>query len=202
MLEIARDIAGEPARSSYGAVERRAHLTAAELATYLLASKPVIIEGALERCPASSRWASPAALAERVGDVLVPLTSSSSGAIRYYRHLPQVPTPFSECVRRIFSNDGVSYYVHQTNLLEQAPQLGEDLVFPYPELGLRFNTEHAEVHYGLFLARVLERGLSEVRSESWPTSATSLEFDDVLIRNAQEGQESLLFEHVGTLVHS
>jgi uncharacterized protein DUF5925/ATPase family protein associated with various cellular activities (AAA) len=66
-------------------------------------------------------------------------------------------------------------------------------------LGLRFNTEHAEVQQGLFLARVLERGLNELRSESWVTSAP-LDVADVLFRHAHESHEAVLFEYERTLV--
>ncbi len=68
------------------------------------------------------------------------------------------------------------------------------------QLGLRFNVEHAEVQYGLFLALALERGLKELRSESWATASTSLPVDDVIFRHAREGHEAIVFEHDGTLV--
>jgi hypothetical protein len=70
----------------------------------------------------------------------------------------------------------------------------------HPELGLRFNAEHAEVHYGLFLVRALEGGLSEVRTESWPTASASLAVDDVIFRHTHEGHEAIVFEHGRTLV--
>ena len=71
----------------------------------------------------------------------------------------------------------------------------------HPELGLRFNAEHAEVHYGLFLARALERGLNEVRTESWATASASLEVDEAIFRHVQqETHETVVFEHGSTLV--
>ena len=69
----------------------------------------------------------------------------------------------------------------------------------FPELGLRFNAEHIEVHHGVFLARALERGLSELRTEHW-ASAANLEPEDVVLRHAYEGHESFIFEHDRTLV--
>jgi hypothetical protein len=69
----------------------------------------------------------------------------------------------------------------------------------HPLLGLRFNTEHAEAHYGLFLARALERGLSELRTEGWATAA-SLDVDDVIFRHTHEGHDAIVFEHGPTLV--
>jgi hypothetical protein len=69
----------------------------------------------------------------------------------------------------------------------------------HPQLGLRFNTEHAEAHYGLFLARALERWLSELRTESWATAA-SLDVDGVIFRHTHEGHDAIVFEHGPTLV--
>ena len=139
MKQAAHGTQTEPAHFTYGSVERRrANLTTAELEQYLQSSTPVILEGALEACPALQRWSSPEQLAERVGNIPVPLTRLPSGPIRYYRDLPHVTTPFAECVRLIFGRDGRSYYVHQADLIEQSPQLREDLVFPYPELALSF----------------------------------------------------------------
>jgi hypothetical protein len=69
----------------------------------------------------------------------------------------------------------------------------------HPELGLRFNTEHAEAHYGLFLVRALERGLSELRTESWATAA-SLDVDEVIFRHTHEGHDAIVFEYGSTLV--
>jgi len=126
------------AQLTYGSVERRVHVTADELEVYLRTSTPVIVERALELCPAMSRWSSPEKLAERVGNIDVPLTRLPTGPIRYYRDLPQVMTPFAECARLIFGGDGLSYYVHQANLIEQSPQLREDLPFPLPNVGLAF----------------------------------------------------------------
>lgn len=128
---------------SYGPVERRSSLTAAEIIDYLRTSTPVVIEGGLAHCPALARWSTPQALAERVGDRLVPVTQLPSGTIRYYRDLPHDMRPFSECVRNIFGGDGVSYYVHQANLLAESPKLLEDLVFPYPELEQRLHFQEA-----------------------------------------------------------
>jgi hypothetical protein len=71
---------------------------------------------------------------------------------------------------------------------------------PHPQLGLRFNTEHAEVHQGLFLTRVLERGLKELRTESWATASAALGVDDALYRHTSEGAELVVFEHEQTLV--
>lgn len=138
MEQTAQRTHTERAAAEYGRVERRAISSETEIREYLRSSTPVIIEGALHACPAFARWSSPAALGERVGDIVVPLTRLPTGPIRYYRDLPHEPTAFSRCVELIFGDDERSYYVHQADLIEQSPQLKEDLVFPYPGLGLSF----------------------------------------------------------------
>src|SRR5262245_6316126 len=70
----------------------------------------------------------------------------------------------------------------------------------HPELGLRFSAEHAELHDGLFMARVLTGGLNEVRTESWATTETTLTVDSVVFRHTREGHEVMVFEHEQTLV--
>jgi Domain of unknown function (DUF5925)/ATPase family associated with various cellular activities (AAA) len=70
-----------------------------------------------------------------------------------------------------------------------------------PELGLRYNAEHAQLHQGVFLARALERGLKELRSDQWASAANvEPEPEHLLVRHAYEGHESLVFEHDGKLV--
>jgi hypothetical protein len=69
-----------------------------------------------------------------------------------------------------------------------------------PELGLRFGAEHAELHDGLFMARVLSDGLNELRTESWATTASTLAVDPVILRHTREGHEVMVFEHGPTLV--
>ena len=52
----------------------------------------------------------------------------------------------------------------------------------------------------LFVERVLEDGLREVRNENWLTSATELQVGGPIMRSAGESGGELLFEHEGTLV--
>jgi hypothetical protein len=70
----------------------------------------------------------------------------------------------------------------------------------HPELGLRFSAEHAELHDGVFMARVLSGGLNEMRTESWATTATTLAVEPVILRHTREGHEVMVFEHGPTLV--
>ena len=70
-----------------------------------------------------------------------------------------------------------------------------------PELGLRFNAERAQLAQGVFLARALERGLKEFRSDQWASAANvDPEPARVVMRHAHEGQDVLVFEHDDSLV--
>jgi len=138
MNAASQDIQSESPHLVFGSVERRSNVTLSQLIHYLDTLTPVIIEGALEHCPARERWRSPTQLVDRVGDVLVPLTQLPSGPVRYYRDVPSVPTSFSECVRLIFGDNNTTYYVHEADLIARSPQLREDLVFPFPELNFTF----------------------------------------------------------------
>ncbi|MET0391376.1 MAG: cupin-like domain-containing protein [Polyangiales bacterium] len=148
----------EPVRLTFEKVEERHGLSARELEGYLRAQTPVIIRGALEHCPAMKRWATPDMLADRVGDVEVLLTRSTTWPIRYFRDLPEVPTPFREGIRRVFTPDeNASYYMHQRDLLSQAPQLAEDLIFPFPELATEFQLQFQEALFWIGSADTVSR---------------------------------------------
>jgi hypothetical protein len=70
-----------------------------------------------------------------------------------------------------------------------------------PELGLRYNAEHAQLAQGVFLARALERDLKEFRSEQWASSAhLEPEPAQMILRHAYEGHDVFVFEHDGALV--
>jgi hypothetical protein len=125
-------------------IDRRHQLTAAELdEEYVKPALPVVVTGIVDQWPAFRAWWPPKALGERGGSALVPLITLSEGPYRYYRQssqsdapsvlLPAVPTPFSECIERIFSSQGC-YYLHQVPLLDAMPQLEQDFSHPYPEL--------------------------------------------------------------------
>jgi hypothetical protein len=125
-------------------IDRRHQLSAAALqAEYITPARPVVVTGVVDQWPAFKSWWPPRALAERGGSAPVPLITLPDGPFRYYRHssqattpsvlLPHEPTPFSECIERIFSSRGC-YYLHQFPLLEAIPALAEDFWHPYPEV--------------------------------------------------------------------
>jgi hypothetical protein len=67
---------------------------------------------------------------------------------------------------------------------------------------LRLTQEVDEISYSVFVARVMERGLKEIKFDSWATAAQSLEpLGDPVHRNAGSGHETALFERDGTLLH-
>jgi hypothetical protein len=67
-------------------------------------------------------------------------------------------------------------------------------------IGLRYNAEHVDIEQGLFLERVLERGLTELRTEDWATSGRSFDVERPLFRHTYEGRESCIYEEGETIV--
>lgn len=124
-------------------VERRQSLRLDEFQNkYVKPGIPVVITDVVQHWPAFRLWSQPESFADRVGEVDVPLTKLNDGPRNYYFDIQPEPTPFRNSVRRIFGNEPPGYYLHETQLIELAPQLREDIVFPFPEL---------EVTHGPFL---------------------------------------------------
>jgi hypothetical protein len=75
------------------------------------------------------------------------------------------------------------------------------------DLGARFrisqSLEHEDPPSVVFLARVLDEGLRELRSEHWATSERSLaHLGEPLIRSVANGSESLVLEFGDAIVHT
>ena len=67
-------------------------------------------------------------------------------------------------------------------------------------VGLSVDVEIESAAVARFVERVLEEGLTEVRSDDWPTSATELAVAQPIVRTAGENRAQMLFERDDTLV--
>jgi Domain of unknown function (DUF5925)/ATPase family associated with various cellular activities (AAA) len=70
----------------------------------------------------------------------------------------------------------------------------------HKRIGLTVDVELESAAAGLFVERVLEDGLTQVRSGEWQTSATELALGEPILRTAGENRGQILFERDGTLV--
>src|SRR5207302_7314550 len=71
-----------------------------------------------------------------------------------------------------------------------------------PRLRLNQELDHVEPPTALFLARLLDAALPEIRSDHWATSARSLaDVGAPLMRSTPEGMEDVVLELDGALVH-
>src|SRR5262245_28377399 len=58
------------------------------------------------------------------------------------------------------------------------------------------------ITYGIFASRLLEEGKSEVRTDDWPTTASSTDVAGApLLRILENGSERAIFERDGALTH-
>jgi hypothetical protein len=70
-----------------------------------------------------------------------------------------------------------------------------------PKLQLTHDVEHHAVASSAFLDRALERGLKEIRSDGWATSAGTLEaLGEAVLRTSSDAGESALYERDGSLL--